>query len=514
MDLRSLRIGQRLGAGFLLILLLSTALLAGTLVSQGYARDALLVATQQVEHRMGLATDMRQALMGSAVAMRNMGLRTEMDGVNAAEAAARGQWADYLKLKAALEQEALSPEEATLFGTLAETNAALEKQFKKAVGLAMQLNTDKAVAVISEKIDPLSSKATQTLDAFVGLQKQRAQDAAATAVATGNRLRAGAIAAAAVILLVSGLLAWRLTVSITQPLREAMAATTRVAAGDLTAPIAVHGRDEATQLLLALRQMQDNLAQTVGEVRDGVESVRCASAEIAKGNMDLSQRTESQASSLQQTAASTSEIARGLEHSAGSAREANRLAASASSVAERGGAVVSRVVETMGQITQSSRKIGDIIGVIDSIAFQTNILALNAAVEAARAGEQGRGFSVVASEVRSLAQRSAQAAREIKVLIQTSVETVDGGSMLVAEAGHTMEQIVKQVRLVTDLVLEISGATQVQSGSIGQINRAVNQLDDMTQQNAALVEEGAAAAASLESQAVKLAQAVSAFKLT
>ncbi len=363
------------------------------------------------------------------------------------------------------------------------------------------------------EIEPLSVKTNQTLGAFIGLQKQRSREAAAAAVAMGDRVRAGVITAAAVILGVSGLLAWRLTASITQPLREAMQATTRVATGDLTALIAVKGRDEATDLLQALRHMQENLAQTVGEVRDGVESVRCASAEIARGNLDLSERTESQASSLQQTAANTTEIARGLEQSAASATEANRLAASASSVAERGGAVVTRVVQTMGEITQSSRKIGDIIGVIDGIAFQTNILALNAAVEAARAGEQGRGFSVVASEVRSLAQRSAQAAREIKSLIQSSVETVEGGNLLVAEAGQTMDQIVKQVRLVTDLVQEISGATQAQSGSIGQINNAVGALDDMTQRNAALVEQASAAAASLEGQAERLAQAVSAFKL-
>jgi methyl-accepting chemotaxis protein len=260
--------------------------------------------------------------------------------------------------------------------------------------------------------------------------------------------------------------------------------------------------------------MRAQFSQVVGEVRNGVESVSTASGEIAAGNQDLSSRTEQQASSLQETAASMEELTTTVKQSADNARQANQLANTASEAASKGGAVVGQVVSTMEEITASSRKIADIISVIDGIAFQTNILALNAAVEAARAGEQGRGFAVVAGEVRNLAQRSAQAAREIKTLISDSVEKVDAGSKQVAEAGATMNEIVTQVRRVTDLIGEISSAALEQSSGIGQVNEAITQMDQVTQQNAALVEQSAAAAASLKAQANQLAEAVAVFKLS
>jgi len=260
-------------------------------------------------------------------------------------------------------------------------------------------------------------------------------------------------------------------------------------------------------------RMQDALRTLVGQVQQAAGSIATASDEIALGNQDLSQRTEQTAASLQQTASSMELLTGTVQHSAESSRQASGLAANAAEVAVRGGAVVAQVVQTMGEISDSSRRIGDITGVIDSIAFQTNILALNAAVEAARAGEQGRGFAVVASEVRSLAQRSADAAKEIKALIGASVERVEGGSRLVAQAGETMTEIVASVRRVSDIVAEITSAAAEQAGSIGQVGQSVSHLDQMTQQNAALVEESAAASQSLRDQAGRLTEAVSRFKL-
>jgi methyl-accepting chemotaxis protein len=308
-------------------------------------------------------------------------------------------------------------------------------------------------------------------------------------------------------------LALMITRSITRPINEAVNAAEMVAAGDLTHSIQVQGRDEVSQLLTALQTMTGSLSSIVGEVRAGTETISTASREIATGNQDLSSRTEEQASSLEETASSMEELTSTVKQSADNARQANVLANSASQVAVRGGQVVSQVVETMGSINESSRRIVDIIGVIDGIAFQTNILALNAAVEAARAGEQGRGFAVVASEVRTLAQRSAAAAKEIKVLIDDSVGKVDTGARLVDQAGVTMDEIVDSVKRVTDIMAEIALASQEQNAGIEQINQAITQMDQVTQQNAALVEEAAAAAEAMQEQAVHLAQAVDVFKL-
>ena len=301
--------------------------------------------------------------------------------------------------------------------------------------------------------------------------------------------------------------------SITQSLEQARALAERIAAGDLSHAVQSRQRDEIGSLVAAMGRMQDALRTLVGQVQQAAGSIATASDEIALGNQDLSQRTEQTAASLQQTASSMELLTGTVQHSAESSRQASGLAANAAEVAVRGGAVVAQVVQTMGQISDSSRRIGDITGVIDSIAFQTNILALNAAVEAARAGEQGRGFAVVASEVRSLAQRSADAAKEIKALIGASVERVEGGSRLVAQAGETMTEIVASVRRVSDIVAEITSAAAEQAGSIGQVGQSVSHLDQMTQQNAALVEESAAASQSLRDQAGRLTEAVSRFKL-
>ena len=322
------------------------------------------------------------------------------------------------------------------------------------------------------------------------------------------------LAVLAVILLVGLALIWLIPGTVIRPVNQAVALAKSIADGDLTRTVVAHGKDELGTLLDSLGAMQGKLAEVVSNVRQGSESVATASAEIAQGNHDLSARTEQQASALEQTAASMEELGVTVRQNADSARQANQLAATASSVAVEGGAVVGEVVGTMKGINEASRKISDIISVIDGIAFQTNILALNAAVEAARAGEQGRGFAVVASEVRSLAGRSAEAAKEIKLLINASVERVEQGSALVDKAGATMEQVVSSIRRVADIMGEISAASSQQSAGVSQVGEAVTQMDQATQQNAALVEEMAAAASSLKSQAQDLVQVVAVFKLS
>src|SRR5450830_438742 len=308
--------------------------------------------------------------------------------------------------------------------------------------------------------------------------------------------------------------AWYLTTGITRPLITAVGISRRVAEGDLSVDITVTTTDEAGQLLQALKDMNISLRNIVGNVRTGTDTIATASSQIASGNLDLSSRTEQQAGSLEETASAMEQLTSTVKQNADNARQANQLAVSASEVAIQGGSVVGQVIATMSSINESSKKIVDIISVIDGIAFQTNILALNAAVEAARAGEQGRGFAVVASEVRSLAQRSAAAAKEIKSLIDDSVEKVGTGSKLVEQAGSTMEEVVNSVKRVTDIVAEISSASQEQSTGIEEVNRAITLMDESTQQNAALVEQAAAAAQSMQEQAGKLAQLVSVFNIT
>jgi methyl-accepting chemotaxis protein len=513
MNLRHLKIGLRLGLGFAVILLAACALLAGTLISSGASRSALLDTLQRAAARQDLAVDMRTALLSSAVAVRNMGLQTEVAGVQKDEAEAKKQRAAYAAIKARLQSEDLTPEEKALFTRLAGIDTQMDARFKEAVDLAAQFNTEQAGKVITDKIDPLLTQAVAELVAFINLQQQHTAAATEAANASHGRTVTVIVVAGLAVLAFAVGMAWVLTVSITRPLQVALDAARRVAGGDLVSEIEVSGTDEAGQLLQGLLDMRQGLSGMVSEVRQGAESISTGAGEIASGNTDLSQRTESQASSLEQTAAAVEQLSATVRSNADTAREASRQAESACQAAAAGGKVVGDVVTTMQGISEASRKIADIIGVIDGIAFQTNILALNAAVEAARAGEQGRGFAVVASEVRSLAGRSADAAKEIKSLIGASVERVEAGSRLVANAGSSMNGIVEQVTSVATLLGEISTAAQEQTSGIGQINQAVTHLDQVTQQNAALVEEAAAAADSLNQQAGRMVQVVSAFKL-
>ena len=349
------------------------------------------------------------------------------------------------------------------------------------------------------------------LEAKLAADAKAAGEARATAV-NQTVLLFGAVVVAAIAIVIP--LTLLNMVSICRPMEEAMQLTAAIAKGDLTKHIHSAGKDEAARMLAALEEMQNSLRSMVSQVRQSTDSITTASSEIAAGNQDLSGRTEQAASNLQQTASSMEQLTGTVKQTADSAHTANQLVSSASASAAKGGEVVSQVVSTMDDITASSKKISDIIGVIDGIAFQTNILALNAAVEAARAGEQGRGFAVVAGEVRGLAQRSAEAAKEIKSLIGASVERVETGSRLVQDAGSTMAEIVASVKRVNDIIGEITAAASEQSNGIGQVNTAVTQLDQMTQQNAALVEQSAAAAQSLKDQAFKLSDVVGRFKLS
>ncbi|MBX9817574.1 MAG: MCP four helix bundle domain-containing protein [Burkholderiaceae bacterium] len=352
-----------------------------------------------------------------------------------------------------------------------------------------------------------------TVTKITALNQQGAANAAVNSENHATKARTIMLTAMVVALAVAAAAALWLIGSITKPIRTVVALADQIAEGNLSESITVDSTNETGQLMAALQRMQAKLSEVVSQVRSGSESVATASAEIAQGNHDLSARTEHQASALEETAASMEELGSTVKQNAESAREANQLALNASKVAIRGGDVVGQVVETMKGINESSRKIADIISVIDGIAFQTNILALNAAVEAARAGEQGRGFAVVASEVRSLAGRSADAAKEIKTLIGTSVERVEQGTALVDQAGSTMTEVVSAIKRVTDIMGEISAASSEQSSGVSQVGEAVGQMDQATQQNAALVEEMAAAASSLKSQANELVQVVAVFKL-
>jgi methyl-accepting chemotaxis protein len=371
-----------------------------------------------------------------------------------------------------------------------------------------------ALAALDSKLIPAMQEYLVRVNAVAKHQEERINSSASIVDAQYRSGRIILISAGVLALLVGILASWRLSLGITRPLQRTLETTTAVAAGDLSTVVVVNRRDEIGQLQQGLKEMTDNLLKTVTEVRSGAESIATASSEIASGNFDLSARTEQQASSLEQTAAAIEQLTATVKQNADHAREANQLAQSASTIATEGGTVVGQVVDTMSAIKEASGRIVDIISVIDGIAFQTNILALNAAVEAARAGEQGRGFAVVASEVRTLAQRSASAAKEIKALIDDSVNTVDAGSKLVERAGTTMTNVVDSVRQVSHIVADISTATEQQSSGIADVNQAITQMDQVTQQNAALVEQAAAAAGSLQEQAARLAAVVSVFKLS
>jgi methyl-accepting chemotaxis protein len=513
MGLRNMRIGMRLGIGFGIILAILVMLLAAGSVFSSISRTKLLDGMNSANEKVVLATKMKSALLEGGIAMRNIGIRSDINAMQAEETAINARQQDYDLARDQLLATGLDSRESAIFEEMARLDREIKDPFNDAIRQALAFNSEGAAQVISSRIDPLNQQALKQIDSLIEIQQAGAKAVQAEVMAQARRetmLFGGFVLFAVVI---GGLLSWMLTRSITAPLQDAVVVARKVAAGELDVKVKIDGKDEVSQLLLALRDMSGSLLKIVGDVRTSTETITVASQEIASGNADLSSRTEAQASSLEETASSMEELTTTVRQNADNARQANQLVVSASDFAVKGGHVVNQVVSTMGAIKDSSRKIVDIIGVIDGIAFQTNILALNAAVEAARAGEQGRGFAVVAAEVRNLAQRSAGAAKEIKALIGDSVEKVDAGSNLVDEAGKTMDEIVNSVKHVADIMSEITAASQEQSSGIEEVNRAIAQMDEMTQQNAALVEQAAAAAESMQDQAAALAQAVAVFKL-
>ncbi|MBS7777975.1 HAMP domain-containing protein [Acidovorax sp. CCYZU-2555] len=473
---------------------------------------------QGIQARADTANKVRLAVDERAVAARNLALVTSPQDVAQEKAAVERAVADVRKylgeLQALSAQPGVDPEVRAKVDNISRIENEYEPVAMAIVGMVLGNQREAAVAKMNAECRPLLAalmRATSEYSAFTAARSQvMIQQAEAATQQRQLVLIVGGV-------LVTALACWAALLivrAIVRPLNQAVELINEIAQGDISREITVDTKDEFGRLLLALATMQQSLVTLVSSVRQGAEGVSTASAEIAQGNMDLSARTESQASALEETASSMEELGTTVRQNADNASQANQLAQNASGVAQQGGQVVEQVVETMRGISDSSKRIAEIITVIDGIAFQTNILALNAAVEAARAGEQGRGFAVVASEVRSLAGRSAEAAKEIKQLIEESVQRVAAGSQLADRAGSTMGDVVGSIRRVTDIVGEISAASSEQSAGVGQVGEAVTNIDHATQQNAALVEQMSAAASSLKAQAQDLVRSVSIFKLS
>ncbi len=513
MNLKDLKISTRLSLGFGLLALLIA--LMGAIASvkiHGVGESFDLVVKDQVPKVISLF-EVEGDINVVARAARNMVILSDPAEIKKEEArivAARKTITEKLDL---LAKEVRSDSGKAALAKVNETRARYLPVLQKFIDLANTGKNDEGKALLMGEMRQAQNAYFAALDAMIKHQDDSMDEAAksATDAVVSTKWIMGLSVVAALLVALLGAV-WIIR-SITRPLRQAVKVARAVASGDLSSTFDAEGQNETAQLLAALQEMQTSLVRVVSEVRQGSDGVATASAEIAQADLDLSARTESQASSLEETAASMEQLSATVKQNADSARQANQLAINASTVATQGGEVVGQVVETMKGINDASRKISDIISVIDGIAFQTNILALNAAVEAARAGEQGRGFAVVASEVRSLAGRSAEAAKEIKSLISASVERVERGTALVDQAGSTMTEVVGSIRRVTDLMGEISAANSEQSLGVSQVGEAVTQMDQVTQQNAALVEEMAAAAKSLQSQAEGLVRTVSVFTL-
>ncbi|WP_289624195.1 methyl-accepting chemotaxis protein, partial [Paracidovorax avenae] len=511
--MKDLKISTRLALGFALILLVMFLMNMLGLTNMGEMVRSVKGVGSEALFKERLISDWARNIHTSVQRTKAVALSADsaLSDRFAEEAAASSrQSGDMLKRIDALAQ---TDQEKALMADIQKTRVAYLASRDALYKAKREGRLDEAQRLFTQEFQPLTVQYLKSVQQLLDLQRANI-DAALGKVESGYAETRIAVAIATVLALILGAgLGWWITRGITRPLGEAVRVARAVADNDLTSHITTGGRDETGQVLDALRQMNDNLAQVTGRVRQGADSIAVAAREIDAGNQDLSARTERQASALQQTAASIEQLTSAVRQNADSARQANQLAAHASQVAGEGGQVVAGVVQTMGAIDASSRRIADIIGVIDGIAFQTNILALNAAVEAARAGEQGRGFAVVAGEVRALAGRSAEAAKDIKTLIGDSVAKVDEGSQQVAQAGRTMETVVDSIRRVADIMGEISAASAEQSSGIEQVSQAIGQMDQVTQQNAALVEEAAAAAGSLKTQAAMLAEVVAAFRL-
>ena len=509
----------KLSTRLMLLIGLLSALLVGMgglgLFGIGKSNEALRTVYEDRTVPIGQLGEIESMLLLNRLAIAVALVTPTPEVINTSAATIESNVAAIAKVWDAYMATQMTGDEARLAKAFAEDRRKFVQEGLLPALAALRSNdTKEAQRLVVEKIRPLFVPVKQGIDALGKLQIDEAKREFTEAAARYATIRWVSVASIVGGLLFAAVFGWFTTRSITGPVNRARDAAERVAEGDLTVDLHTEGKDETAQLLGALSLMKDNLTRIVGDVRQNAEGVATASAQIAQGNNDLSSRTEEQASALEQTAASMEQLNATVKQNADNAKQANQLALGASTVAIRGGEVVSQVVDTMKDINASSKKIADIISVIDGIAFQTNILALNAAVEAARAGEQGRGFAVVASEVRSLAGRSADAAKEIKSLINASVERVEQGSALVDQAGITMTEVVNSIKRVTDIMGEISAASTEQSAGVAQVGEAVMQMDQATQQNSALVEESAAAAESLRVQAQQLVQSVAVFKLS
>ena len=523
MNMNQLRVSSRLGIGFglmsVLLVIVSVLGLNRMAFIKSQADD--ITKINNVEARLAAAMDL--TVTERALALRNLIL---LDSANQKEVHMENDRVGEQAKKyadAARELDGMfssipstSAREKALLKEIGEQAALAAPFYPRAVQLALDGKKDEAYQLVRFEFRPVQKKWWALLRELAALEQTQNDEALSDADNAYRSARTLMIAFAVLALATGGLAAWLITRGLLRQLggepTDAVRIAGRIAAGDLAVDIDTRPRDDAS-LMFAMRSMRDSLAGIVGQVRTGTDTIATASAQIAAGNFDLSARTEQQASSLEETASSMEEMTSAVKQNADNARQANTLAMSASHVAETAGDVVAQVVSTMGAINQSAQRIVEIIGVIDGIAFQTNILALNAAVEAARAGEQGRGFAVVATEVRNLAQRSAAAAKEIKTLISDSVEKVDSGNKLVEEAGATMHDVVDSIKRVTDIMSEIVAASDEQARGIGEVNKAMTQMDDVTQQNASLVEQAAAAAQAMQEQASHLAQVVGMFRI-
>ena len=512
MRLNDLKLGARLGLGFGLVLLLAALIslvgwlrLASTLtgIEQAHAATERANSAQRWESLTLLNVNRTLAIAKSGGHPDVKAHYTPLMKATSNEIS---------EMQKALESELSADRERAQFQEIADRRKAYIASRDNIFGL-LELDDPGAKDALNGQLMPAADRYLEAIHAFQVQQREVAEATSQDIIAAAEQARLILMLLGVACLITGAAFAWRITRSVTRPLSAAAQATRIIASGDLTHPVVPHGRDEVAELVGSLHEMQESLRRIVRDIHASTDSIATASNEVAAGSMDLSGRTEQAASSLEETASSMEEISGTIRHTADSARMATQLAQSAVHAATQGGQVVSQVMTTMQAITESSKRIADIIAVIDGIAFQTNILALNAAVEAARAGEQGRGFAVVAGEVRALAHRVAEAAKEVRTLISTSVEQVSSGSTLVQDAGTSMNAIVESVQRVNDIIDEISTAASEQSDGIAQVNVAVTQMDQMTQQNAALVEQSAAAAESLKDQSKRLTEVISTFKI-
>lgn len=512
MNFRNLRIGMRIAVGFGLVLTIMLMIILASSILETKNRQNLIDGLGTANSKILLATKMKSLLLEIGLSMRNVGLQSDVNAMQREDEKIKLKKKEYIEVRKKFSETGLASNEKKMLENLTQFEREIDEPFKEAIGQALAFNSEGAGKVISNRIDPITQKALAELDKLVIAQNAAADIVLDNVLQAANKqmylfyiITAMTIGAGALIVLA-------LERSITRPLQQAVHIAAKVADGELVSNVLVTGNDETSALLSALKGMNANLLKIVFDVRSGTNAISTASHEIASGNQDLSTRTESQASALQETASAMEELTATVKQNAENADRAYELAISSSELASEGGKVVGRAIETMKSIQDSSRKVVDIIGVIDGIAFQTNILALNAAVEAARAGAEGRGFAVVAAEVRSLAQRSATAAKEIKDLISNSVEKIHEGARLVDDTGLTMGKIVSSVGNVATIFSEIKEASNEQSIGIQDVNKAIAQIDEMTQMNAALVEEAAAAAESMQHEAAGLLESVSVFR--